>query len=467
MEVRSTPPKKTGLLFLCVANSARSQMAEGLARQQFGSGFTVLSAGSNPSRLNPYAISAMDAIGIDIRGQYSKSTADIDLNRVELVITLCAEEVCPELPGNVQKLHWPIADPAGDEQMHSPAVMAERFAAARDQIRVRLHDLAQTMGWTTTPANGDFMARHLTSGRWQLGLTLSLSAAMMWGLMPVVIKATLNHVDVVTMNWFRITTGVILLGLLFALKGGIRFHRWKKPATLGLIALAMVGMLGNYIFYSAGLNKITAGAAQVLIQLAGLLILLSGLTLFGERFNRWQWLGMAIFLVGLGLFFNLRLSAIANDLGDRDYLIGAGLVLLAATLWTGYAIAQKLLLRELGSQEILLMIYVTGSVLFFPGANISVITDLSGEGLFLLALISLITVATFAAYSESLVHWEVSRASVVASLVPLFTLGFVALVNVFLPGYSPVEPMNGLSWVGVCLVVIGTGLTALSRPGSA
>ena len=195
------------------------------------------------------------------------------------------------------------------------------------------------------------MAQHITSGRWQLGLALSLSATIMWGLMPVVIKATLNHVDIVTMNWFRITTGVVLLSVWFSLRGGIRFNQWKRPATALLIVVAIAGMLGNYIFYSAGLNRITAGAAQVLIQLAGLLILLSGLTLFRERFNRWQWLGMAIFLLGLGLFFNLRIGEMANDLGDRDYLIGAGLVLLAATLWACYAIAQKLLLRDLGSQE--------------------------------------------------------------------------------------------------------------------
>lgn len=309
------------------------------------------------------------------------------------------------------------------------------------------------------------MAKHLTSGRWKLGLTLSLSASLMWGLMPVVIKATLNHVDLITMNWYRITTGAVLLTLLFWFKGGIRFHQWRKPATAALIVVAITGMLGNYVFYSAGLDRITAGAAQVLIQLAGLLILLSGLTLFKERFNRWQWLGMAVFLVGLGLFFNLRIAGIRSDLGDPEFLAGAGLVLLAATLWTGYAVAQKLLLRELGSQEILLMIYITGSLLFLPKADPSVITELSLEGIFLLALVSLITVATFACYSESLVHWEVSRASVVASSVPLFTFAFVALINAFIPGYSPVEPMNSLSWLGVVLVVIGTGLTALSRAG--
>ena len=83
------------ILFLCVANSARSQMAEGLARQLFDEDVRVQSAGSEPSRVNPYAIRTMAEIGIDITKQSSKSVETIDPANVVLVITLCAEEVCP------------------------------------------------------------------------------------------------------------------------------------------------------------------------------------------------------------------------------------------------------------------------------------------------------------------------------------------------------------------------------------
>src|SRR3546814_4196774 len=82
------------VLFLCVANSARSQMAEGLARTLLDDRATVASAGSQPSQVNPYAVEAMAEIGIDISGQHSKSVADIDPASVDVVVTLCAEEVC-------------------------------------------------------------------------------------------------------------------------------------------------------------------------------------------------------------------------------------------------------------------------------------------------------------------------------------------------------------------------------------
>lgn len=129
------------VLFLCVANSARSQMAEGLARKRFGSRVRVLSAGSRPSHVNPYAIEAMADIGIDISDQQSTSVDEIDVSAVDLVITLCAEEVCPALPAHVRRLHWPIADPASSDPSLTPDDMRARFAAARDQIRARVNTL--------------------------------------------------------------------------------------------------------------------------------------------------------------------------------------------------------------------------------------------------------------------------------------------------------------------------------------
>ena len=136
----------TRLLFLCVANSARSQMAEGLARALLGPAVAVASAGSRPSRVNPHAIEAMAQIGIDIAGQRSKSVEEIDTQAIDLVITLCAEEVCPILPGRVRRLHWPIADPASDDPAIPRAQMLERFRAARDLIRESVLALRPELG---------------------------------------------------------------------------------------------------------------------------------------------------------------------------------------------------------------------------------------------------------------------------------------------------------------------------------
>ena len=124
------------ILFLCVANSARSQMAEGLAKSMLGQGHNIQSAGSIPSgEVHPNAVIAMDEIGIDIREQYSKSIDDLDkdfLDNLDYVITLCAEEVCPVLNNNAKKLHWLNADP--DNKNFSTIELKNSFKTARENI---------------------------------------------------------------------------------------------------------------------------------------------------------------------------------------------------------------------------------------------------------------------------------------------------------------------------------------------
>jgi len=109
-ELRAMQPRH--ILFLCVANSARSQMAEGIARSLAPMGVRVSSAGSSPASVHPQAIRALKEIGIDISGHRSKGPDSIDAGSVDAVITLCAEEICPVFPGRARRLHWGLSDPA-------------------------------------------------------------------------------------------------------------------------------------------------------------------------------------------------------------------------------------------------------------------------------------------------------------------------------------------------------------------
>jgi len=133
------------ILFLCVANSARSQLGEGLARKRFPE-FRIQSAGSRPSQVNPYALEAMAEWGIDAATHTSKSVQDIDPTSVDLVITLCAEEVCPAFLGSAQRRHWPIPDPASSDPNLTPDQLRERFRVARDEIQRHLEVLAAEWG---------------------------------------------------------------------------------------------------------------------------------------------------------------------------------------------------------------------------------------------------------------------------------------------------------------------------------
>ena len=103
------------ILFLCVGNSARSQIAEGLAKEMLSNKYNIKSAGSNPSEsIAIGAVKTINEIGIDISNQYPKSIQDLDnnfINKIDYVITLCSEESCPVLQSSAKKIHWPTPDP--------------------------------------------------------------------------------------------------------------------------------------------------------------------------------------------------------------------------------------------------------------------------------------------------------------------------------------------------------------------
>jgi arsenate reductase len=133
------------LYFICTGNSARSQMAEGFARQMLGDRFEILSGGLEPSSLHPLAVRVMAEAGVHISHQYSKPI-DVDrLRTAHMAVTLCgdAEERCPVTPPAVRRLHWGLPDPAkaqgGEEER------LKIFRQVRDEIEARLHDLAESL----------------------------------------------------------------------------------------------------------------------------------------------------------------------------------------------------------------------------------------------------------------------------------------------------------------------------------
>jgi arsenate reductase len=130
------PDRPRNVLFLCVHNSARSQMAEGIARSLLPDSVKISSAGSKPTRVRPLAVEALKEIGIDISAQRAKGLNSIDKDNVDLVITLCHDQVCPYFPGRVEQLHWPLEDPGAQDTL-------DAYRRTRDELLGRLKRLFQ------------------------------------------------------------------------------------------------------------------------------------------------------------------------------------------------------------------------------------------------------------------------------------------------------------------------------------
>lgn len=134
-----------GVLFLCTANSCRSQMAEGLLRHLSGGRMEAASAGIHPRNVNPDAIRCMAEIGIDISSQRSKSLDLFLGEHVDYVITVCdqARDACPVFPGGRRSLHWSIPDPALAQGSDEERMQV--FRQVRDELKGRIEELLRTI----------------------------------------------------------------------------------------------------------------------------------------------------------------------------------------------------------------------------------------------------------------------------------------------------------------------------------
>jgi arsenate reductase len=136
---------KLQVLILCTHNSARSQMAEGLLRHLAGDRIEVFSAGSEPSRVNPYAINAMQKRGIDITGHTSKHLKEYLVYQFDYVITVCdnAAESCPVFPGKAERIHWSFPDPSAAPGSDQETLAA--FIQVRDDLEKTFSNWVRTL----------------------------------------------------------------------------------------------------------------------------------------------------------------------------------------------------------------------------------------------------------------------------------------------------------------------------------
>ena len=295
---------------------------------------------------------------------------------------------------------------------------------------------------------------------WKLGLGFSLVTAIMWGMLPLALIAILDVMDPVTISWYRFSISALIALLWFghkrgpALKNLLLSRHW--PLSLAVAA----GLIGNYLLYIWGLDHLNPGAAQILIQIAPLLLLGGGVAIFKERFSTRQWLGVAGLSVGLLLFFHQRLNS--NILSNDTYLTGVALIVAAAVVWSVYGLAQKQLLIDHHAKDILLLICLSGSIFLWPLAEPRQIQGLNTTELILLAFCGLNTIIAYGCFGLALSHWQASRVSAVITIAPLLTLLFTFGLNHWKLASIPAEPMDWLSYLGALLVVTGAAVTATS-----
>ncbi len=302
------------------------------------------------------------------------------------------------------------------------------------------------------------------TGRWQLGFTMSLTTAVLWGFLPIALKVALTGMDVYTITWWRFAVSMLGLGAFLAWRGQLPRLRGAGRSAWTILGVALVTLLANYLLYLTALEHTTPSVAQVVIQLAPLLLMLGGVFVFRERFAPRQWLGFVVLGIGLLLFFNRRLPELARP--TEGLGLGVALMIVAAIAWAIYGLAQKRLLTVFTSRQVLWMLYFGATLALLPAAAPIAVLNLDGLQLSMLAFCCANTLIAYGAFGEALHYWDVSRVSAVLATAPLFTMASMWLVDRLGWDLLAPEGLNAWSIVGALAVVAGSMTCALAaRPG--
>lgn len=305
------------------------------------------------------------------------------------------------------------------------------------------------------------MGLHQTSGRWRLGLALSLAAAFLWGILPIALTVVLQALDAYTVTWFRFLMAFSLLFAYLASQKQLPELHKLREASLKLLAIATLFLGLNYLLFLQGLSLTSPTTAEVVIQLAPILFSIGALVIFKERYSLPQWIGLGVLSLGFALYFHEQLKTVIT--APDNYLLGNGLLIFGAAFWAIYALAQKQLLHKLSSATILLIVYGGCGVLFTPLAKPQMLLTLTPLQWGMLLFCGLNTLLAYGAFAEALDHWEASRVSAITALTPLVTLVAVWVVSLLTPTLIAPEHLTLLGIFGAFLVVGGSIAIAIGK----
>lgn len=293
-----------------------------------------------------------------------------------------------------------------------------------------------------------------------LGFIFALITAMAWGSLPIALKQVLSIMNSQTIIFYRFWVAGIILLIILVLRNKLPKRQQLNQYYMLLTLIGIIGLAGNFFLFNSSLNYIEPAIAQIFIHLSSFAMLICGVFVFKEKLGLHQKIGLVILIIGLGLFFNDRFSLL---LSFNAYAIGILGSISAALVWVAYGMAQKLMLRNFTAPQILLMMYLGCAIIFTPFAQPLQVSSLTGITLLCFIYCCLNTLIGYGAYAEALNRWEVSKVSVVITLVPLFTIAFSHLLHEMLPAYFANPHLNMMSYIGAIVVVLGAMLSAIGH----
>lgn len=293
-----------------------------------------------------------------------------------------------------------------------------------------------------------------------MGFLFALITVMAWGSLPIALQRVVAVMTPETIVWYRFLVAALGLFIILGLTNKLPKISQFLPQYRLLAIIGVIGLAGNFVLFNTSLKYIEPSMAQIFAQLSSFTMMIFGVFFFKEKLRLNQKIGLILLVIGLILFFNDRFGLFFSV---NAYSTGIFLAASAALIWSIYGIAQKLMLREFNSQQILFVIYLGCMFVFTPFAEVNQISALDGWTLFCFIYCCLNTLVGYGAYAEALNRWDVSKVSVVITLMPLFTILFSYLLYFFYPQSFTKPDLNSISYIGAFVVVLGAITSAIGH----
>lgn len=294
------------------------------------------------------------------------------------------------------------------------------------------------------------------------GIGLALLTAVVWGTIPIAGKFALSAVTPAFLSFVRFTVaGGLMLGAV-AWRGGSPLETLLDPPPK-LVAVAAVGLTGNYLLYFFGLDLTTATAAQIVIQLSAVFLVIWGVLYFGEELSPARALGAVAAVAGV-LVVNWNGADLAVLLRS-EYLLGNLLVAGAAASWSVYAVGQKQLNTDRTSYETLAVVLVACAALTIVPAAPQVPDSPGWVPVAAVAYLCLNTFVGYGSFAESLKHVDASVTAVITTFAPVVTIVLAPFMQTLAPDIFSRDPVTVWTLLGAALVIGGIAVVVREGPG--
>ncbi len=287
------------------------------------------------------------------------------------------------------------------------------------------------------------------------GIVFACITAILWGVLAVALKVSLNTLSPVDITWFRFALAFLGLFLLYYFKKPSYLKILRRPPLLLIIASFCLAV--NYFGFIEGVNLTSPSVAQIFIQTGPVLLALSGFILFKEKIVFRQVLGLLLVISGLMLFYRQQMYQMQTQL--RYYQSGIIWVLIAAFMWAIYTVFIKLLIRKYPPMQLNLVIFGLPVLLYMPFVHFSGFLNLSLIDWLIIIFLGLNTLIAYGTLSLAIKYLEANKVSVIIILNPILTFIIMGIISATSVSWIKKEHFTPTGLLGAFIVLTGAVLT--------